>query len=56
MSKTDDGSKVLPRWTPDYIEKQLEGYIGKLAKVWVCGPPAMDETFDKTLGKLMEKL
>jgi len=56
LSKTDDGSKVLPRWTPDYIEKQLEGYIGKLAKVWVCGPPAMDETFDKTLGKLMEKL
>jgi len=48
-----DGPK-LPRWTPEYIESEL---IGKpLQKVWVCGPPAVNEMFDKTLGDLKDKL
>ena len=56
LSKTDDGSKALPRWTPEYIQEQLEVYKGQLAKIWVCGPPGLNETFDKTLGKLMLEL
>lgn len=56
LSKTDDDSPPLPRWTPEYIEQQLTDHSGKLAKVWVCGPPAMNETFDKTLGQNMKKL
>ena len=50
-----DGPK-LPRWTPEYIEKELEGHSGQLRKVWVVGPPQVNETFDKTLGQLSDKL
>lgn len=52
LSQTD-GPK-LPRWTPDYIEKELGGKT--LEKVWVCGPPGVNEMFDRTLGDLKEKL
>ena len=56
LSKTDDGSPALPRWEPDYINKELGVYAGQLAKVWVCGPPALNQSFDQTLGKSMERL
>jgi len=52
LSQTD-GPK-LPRWTPGYIESELSGK--SLQKVWVCGPPAVNEMFDKTLGDLKDKL
>ena len=52
LSQTD-GLKLL-RWTPDYIESELSGK--SLQKVWVCGPPAVNEMFDKTLGDLKDKL
>lgn len=48
-----DGPK-LPRWTPQYVESELSGKT--LSKVWVCGPPAVNEMFDKTLGDLKDKL
>ena len=54
LSETE-GPK-LPRWTPEYIEKELLVNHGKLKKIWVCGPPAMNEMFDKTLGNLTDKL
>ena len=31
-------------------------YVDSLKKIWVCGPPMMNETFDKTLEKLLYKL
>ena len=55
LSEPDFGPK-LPRWTPDYIEKELAEHAGKIKKVWVCGPPALNETFDRTLGQLLAKL
>ena len=54
LSQTD-GPK-LPRWTPEYIESELMPYQGQMQKVWVCGPPVMNEMFDKALGNLSEKL
>lgn len=38
-----------PRWTPQYIEEQLTPLKDTLSRVWVCGPPSLNETFDKTL-------
>lgn len=40
------------RWNNDFIEKSLKPHSGNLKKVWVCGPPKMNEDFDKCLGKL----
>lgn len=50
-----DGPK-LPRWTPHYIESELLPLAGKMRRVWVCGPPAINEMFDKTLELLGPKL
>ena len=37
------------RWDEDFVERQLE-VLSKvdLKKIWVCGPPVMNEVFDKT--------
>lgn len=42
----------LPRWTPAYVEEQLKPMAGNIKRVWVCGPPAVNEMFDKTLESL----
>lgn len=35
------------RWNDAWIDKQLEGHNRKtVQKIWVCGPPVMNETFD----------
>ena len=39
-----------PRWTPAYINDMLMPHAGTIKKVWVCGPPVLNEMFDKTLG------
>ena len=46
----------MPRWTPNYIEEELTPHAGQIQKVWVCGPPVMNEMFDKALGGLLSKL
>ena len=51
LSDPDKGEEKKPRWTPNYIEKELSQYEGKLRKVWVCGPPAVNEMFDKTFNQ-----
>lgn len=55
LSEADGGAK-LPRWTPAFIERELEPLAGEIKKVWVCGPPVMNEMFDKTLGSIAAKL
>ena len=38
------------RWNDQFIKKEINKYKeGDLRKVWVCGPPLMNETFEKTL-------
>lgn len=55
-------SKESPkgRWDEAFIEKEVDKFISKrklvapLSKLYVCGPPAMNETFDRTLGRLIK--
>ena len=47
LSKTD-GPK-LPRWSPTYISDELTPLAGSINRIWVVGPPAVNEMFDKTL-------
>ena len=56
LSKTDEGAPKLPRWTPAYIQEELTPLAGKMKRVWVCGPPAVNELFDRTLNDLKDKL
>ena len=50
-----DGPK-LPRWSPQYIEEELVPLAGTIKRIWVCGPPAVNEMFDKTLAGLTTHL
>jgi NAD(P)H-flavin reductase len=43
------GKQKTPTWDQAFIEAQLNGTYDKLLKVWVCGTPAMTETFDRAL-------
>jgi predicted ferric reductase len=44
------------RWDSVFIERQVEIHSkNNLKKIWVCGPPAMNETFDRTLGNIAGK-
>ena len=40
-----------PRWDQTFIQRELE-QIGKIRKVFVCGPPAMNEVFDKAFEQI----
>jgi NAD(P)H-flavin reductase len=46
--KTAAGEKP-PRWDNDYIKSQIDlmSKAGEIKKIYVCGPPIMNETFDK---------
>ena len=54
LSKTE--GERLPRWTPDYIENQMTPLAGHIQRIWVCGPPMVNQIFDKTLEKIKDKL
>ena len=40
------------RWTDDYITNQIQSHSTNLKRVWVCGPPMMNENFDKLFSKI----
>jgi predicted ferric reductase len=43
------------RWDEEYIEKQLSKIPkDQLATVYVCGPPQMNELFNRKLGSMVE--
>ena len=50
-----DGVKPQ-RWSKDTIRDQLIPYAGKLSKVWVCGPPILNQTFDMALDEIRDEL
>ena len=56
LSEPDAGQAKMPRWTDDFIDKELTPLAGQMKKIWVCGPPVMNELFDKTLEKIASKL
>lgn len=41
----------MPRWTDEFINKNVRG-AKDLKRIWVCGPPMMNEQFDKALFNL----
>jgi predicted ferric reductase len=37
------------RWDEDFINKEIDKHNPNfISKVWVCGPPVMNETFERT--------
>ena len=40
------------RWDQDFLEGVLTSFQGQISKVWVCGPPRMNEEFDRALSKM----
>lgn len=41
--------KAGSRWDADFIKRQFKIRDGEtISKVWVCGPPVMNEVFDRT--------
>ena len=43
-------------WDQKFVEDSLSKYAGKIRKVWISGPPNMNETLDKSFENLVEKL
>ena len=43
--------KINPeRWNQDFIEKELTKLKpNRIKRLWVCGPPVMNETFDRAI-------
>ena len=44
------------RWDKDFILEELYPLKGKMSRIWVCGPPIMNQSFDQSLEELQEKL
>lgn len=34
------------RWDKNYLQEELYPLKGKISRVWVCGPPLMNQSFD----------
>jgi predicted ferric reductase len=43
-----------PRWDQAWIEKQLAE--GPFDKIWACGPPVLNESFERALSALVETI
>jgi hypothetical protein len=43
-------------WDEKFVEDNLSQYSNKIRKIWISGPPSMNETLDKSLEKLGPKL
>ena len=56
FSKVKEGEQKPPRWNQEYIEKALMPYKGKMKKIWVSGPPMLNESFDKAFEQIAERL
>jgi len=59
-TKPDPDSDSLPkpprRWDKNYIAEELYPLKGKMSRIWVCGPPIMNQCFDQSLEDLQDKL
>lgn len=56
LSKGNREETKAPRWTPQYLEEELVPLAGKIERVMVCGPPAVNEMMDKALESMAQKL
>lgn len=60
ISFNEKGERIKgnPRWDDKYLENQLDSIKAKgeqLKRVWVTGPPQLNEAYDKALFRLMPK-
>ena len=55
ISKRWDGNRGNV-WDESFVEEELMPYAGKIKKVWISGPPVMNETLDKSFENIAEKL
>lgn len=55
LSSANKSAPVHParRWDSNFIKEQLETYSKSgISQIWVCGPPLLEEVFDKSLSSL----
>ena len=44
------------RWNEEFIKRQFQIRTGEtIEKVWVCGPPVMNELFDRTFESMINE-
>ena len=55
ISKRWDGFRGQV-WDEQFVEEALTPYAGKIRKVWISGPPSMNEGLDKAFDNLADKL
>ena len=46
------GGSRPARWNTEYIGEQLKPLESKIERIWVCGPPVMNQLFDEGLEAL----
>jgi hypothetical protein len=51
-----DSKEKQPRWDNDFIETNLVPLAGSIKKIFVCGAPSMNETFDRAFEDLLGDL
>ena len=56
FSETKDKAEKPRRWDKSFILEELYPMRGTIQRVWVCGPPIMNQSFDQSLEDLQEKL
>ena len=54
--RLSDSTDKGPRWDKDFLEKELKPLAGKIRKIFACGAPSMNETFDRALGPMIKDL
>ena len=43
------------RWDENFVIQQMEKFsVDEIKKIWVCGPPVMNETFDRAFHSNMQ--
>ena len=45
--------KNLRRWNQEFVQDEMRKYnLSEIQKIWVCGPPKMNEAFDRAFSEL----
>ena len=55
ISKRHDGKRD-ESWDLNYVDLHLNKYAGDIKRIWVSGPPAMNESLDKAFEVLEKRL
>lgn len=50
--RLSDSKLEAPQWNQAFIDQQLSPFKGEIGRIFVCGTPMMNETFDRAFEKL----